>query len=133
MPKYQIGFMDFAPTTIEVLHSDSLDVDGCDVPADAMQFSFYDEELCWQATSYFVTNDVEIGPAEEMKAKHGISDGGFDSIAEVFDAKEYALVTWNHPAGADCGGKTLVPMVEGQVALFDRKLRKVVWPPSVCV
>jgi hypothetical protein len=130
MPKYQIDFSDFSPTTIEVRHADSLDVDGFEVPADAMQFSFYDEKLRWQAPSYFVTNDVEIGPTEEMKAKHGISDVAFDSIAAVFDAKESALVTWDHPAGPEWGGKILVPMVVGQVALFDRNLRKVVWPPA---
>jgi hypothetical protein len=131
MPKYQIDFSDFSPTTVEVRRTDSLDVDGFDVPADAMQFSFYDAELRWHAPSYFVTNDVEIGSADEMKAKHGISDVAFDSIAAVFGASECALVTWDHPSGPEWGGKILVPMVEGQVALFDRKLRKVVWPPSV--
>lgn len=130
MPKYQIDFSDFAPTTIEVRHADSLDADGFDVPPDAMQFSFYDEKLRWQAPAYFVTNDVEIGPVEEMKAKHGISNVEFDSVAAVSDAKECALVTWDHPAGTEWGGKILVPMVEGQTALFDRSLRKVAWPPS---
>jgi hypothetical protein len=130
MPKYQIDFSDISPTTVEVRHVDSLRVEGIEVPADAMQFSLYDESLRWQAPAYFVTNDVEVGSIDDMKAKHGISDVAFDTIGTVYDARECALVTWDHPSGTEWNGKTLVPLVEGKTAIFDRKRKKVAWPPA---
>ncbi|NTF18259.1 hypothetical protein G6L37_07550 [Agrobacterium rubi] len=129
--RYQIEFSNASPDAVEIRRTGSLDVTGIEVPADAMQFAFYDETRRCQAPVYFVTNDVEIGPAEDMKTKHGILDFAFvSSTSAVSHAEELALFTWDHPAGPEWSGRFLVPLVEGQIALFDRKQRKVVWPPS---
>ncbi len=55
---------------MEVRNVATLDVDGVDVPADAMQFSLFDRDRVWVGPAYFATMGVEFGDREDMIARH---------------------------------------------------------------
>ncbi len=67
---YLIDFSNAAPDLVEVGNVATLDVDGVDVPVDAMRFSLFDRDCVWIGPAYFVTNDVEFGGIEEMAARY---------------------------------------------------------------
>ena len=105
MPKYTIDFMNIAPDTMEVQRTDTLDVSGLVIPADAMQFAFFDENRKWIAPSYFVTEDVDVGDLAGLQSRHPDAHLHCDVSAETF-----ALVSWTHPEGPQWNGKILVPL-----------------------
>lgn len=125
---YLIDFCNAAPDLMEVRNVATLDVDGVDVPADAMQFSLFDRDRVWVGPAYFATNDVEFGGLEDMTARHPNAivhepPGEFDRSAP------YGLVTWDHPEGPQWSGSMLVPVIEGITAIYDRNRRVVASAP----
>lgn len=115
MPMCTIDFMNIAPDTMEVQQTDTLDVSGLVIPADAMQFASFDEDRKWVAPSYFVTEDVDVGDLESLTSRHPDAHLHGDAVAGSF-----ALVSWTHPEGARWNGKILVPLND-DIAVVTRK------------
>jgi hypothetical protein len=121
MSKYTIDFMNIAPDTVEVRKAETTEIGGLSVPADAMQFGFYDGDMTWIAPFYYVTEEVDVGELEHLKARHpGASLHGGDAGADVF-----ALVSWSHPEGERWSGKIIVPLNDDNVVITRNGLVKI--------
>jgi hypothetical protein len=114
MSTYTIDFMNIAPDTVEVRKAETTDIVGVAIPADAMQFGFYDKDLKWVAPFYYVTEEVDVGELDRLKARHpDASLHGDDVEADVF-----ALVSWTHPEGERWSGKIIVPLNDDNVVVM---------------
>jgi hypothetical protein len=121
MSKFTIDFMNISPDTVKRQAAETTDISGVTIPADAMQFAFFDEDMKYVAPSYFVTDEIDFGQLEELQVRHQNASLHCDPKDEV----KVALVSWTDEPGVV--RKTLVPLFEF-VAVVDRKSGKVVWP-----
>jgi signal peptidase I len=121
MSTYTIEFMNIAPDTVEVRKAETTDIAGLVVPADAMQFGFYDNDRKWVAPFYYVTEEVDVGDLVELKARHPkASLHGDDVGADVF-----ALVSWTYPEAERWNGKIIVPLNDDNVVVTRNGLVKI--------
>lgn len=121
MSKYTIDFMNIAPDTVEVQRTDTTDISGLIIPADAMQFALFDEDLKYVAPFYFVTDEIDVGELADLQARHREAPLHCDPKGET----RAALVSWSEEPGVI--RRMLVPLLEF-VAVIERKSGDVVWP-----
>ncbi len=121
LSKYTIDFMNIAPDTVEAQNAETTDIAGLAIPADAMQFGFYDNDEKWVAPFYYVTDEVDVGDLERLKARHpDASLHGDAGGADVF-----ALVSWSHPEGEQWNGKMIVPLNDDNAVITRNGLVKI--------
>ncbi|MCS4088783.1 hypothetical protein [Rhizobium sp. BK176] len=117
MSEFTIHFMNITPDTVEVRKVETTDLAGLSIPADAMQFGFFDTDLKWVAPFYYVTEEVDVGELEGLKARH--PDASLHVNGDLVDTDVFALVSWSHPEGEQWNGKIIV-LLNGDNAVITR-------------
>lgn len=99
MAKFFADFSNIAPDTVEVQEVETTSIEGLRLPDDAVQFNFTDENRDYLAPSYWITETVDRGTLDELKARYPSAGVMFKEHGDERGATEYALVTWKDPGG----------------------------------
>lgn len=123
MSEFTIDFMNIAPDTVEVRKTETTDIAGLLIPAEAMQFGFYDDDLKWVAPFYYVTEEVDVGELEDLKARH--PEASLHVNGDAVGTEVFALVSWSHPEGEQWNGKIIVPLNDDNAVITRNGLVKI--------
>ncbi len=127
MTKYYVDFTNIAPDSVEIREVKDRTVDGLEIPADAVQFSFHDEGHTWLAPAYFVTEDFDIGGVEAMKKRNPGCPMLFAQRDDDPEDMQLALISWTHPEDKKWDGRFLLPLRD-YVSVVDRNSGEILWP-----